>query len=256
MEEVSWAMGRLVRGVALLAIVAQGCAAVRIEPEVPVRLPGPMASQKGRPGLVIGAPHGRSDAETDRIGLDLARRTGFGLVVATYADLDAGHRRLNVNRPTEGVQGGAPSQEVSTEQAREAYEAYIGRVKEVSQGPLHLYVELHGNGRKESAGRIEIATVGLSQEDAWQLRTLLELLRDAHLRGRPESPRLDVLVEPLDRVYYTASAVKQAGVLRLTARAIHIELPRVARTLGREAYTDVLADFLTQAAGLPLARGQ
>ena len=101
-------MRRLLRGVAFLAILAPGCAAVRIEPEVPVRPAGPLASQKGRPGLVIGAPHGRSDAGTDRISVELARRTGFGLVVATYADLDSG-RRLNVNRPTEGVRGASPS---------------------------------------------------------------------------------------------------------------------------------------------------
>jgi hypothetical protein len=249
-------MRRLLRSVAFLAILAQGCAAVRIEPEVPLRPSGPLASQKGRPGLVIGAPHGRSDAGTDRISVELARRTGFGLVVAAYADLDSGHRRLNVNRPTEGVQGASPSEEVETDQARQAYEAYVGRVNEVAQGPLLLYVELHGNGRKESASRIEIATVGVSREEAWRLRTLLELVRDAHLGGKPEVPRLDVVVEPLDRLTYTASAAKQGGILRLPRRAIHIELPRAARTLGREAYTDVLADFLSQAAGLLLVQGQ
>src|SRR3990172_13227271 len=132
-------MRRLLRGVAVLAILAKGCGAVRIEPEVPLRLPGPLASQKGRPGLVIGAPHGRSDAGTDHISVELARRTGFGLVVATYANLDSG-RRLNVNRPTEGVQGASPSDEVATEPARQAYEAYAGRVKDVAPAPLCLYL--------------------------------------------------------------------------------------------------------------------
>ena len=248
-------MRGLVRGVAMLALLAQGCAALRVEPELPPAA-GPLVSQKGRPGVVIGAPHGKSDAETGRITRELARRTGFGLVVATYGDLDSGRRRLNVNRPTEGVQGSSPSEEVPTEQARQVYDAYAGRVREVAQGPLNLYVEVHGNVRKESAGRIEIATVGVSREDAWLLKTLLELARDAHLGGRPEIPRLDVFVEPLDRLYYTASAVKQVGILSLPQQAIHIELPRVARTLGREVYTDVLADFLTQASGLLLARGQ
>ncbi len=136
------------------------------------------------------------------------------------------------------------------------YEAFVGRVREVAQGPLNLYVEVHGNLRKESAGSIEIATVGVSREEAWMLKALLELIRDAHLGGKPEIPRLQILVEPLDRLYYAASAVKQVGILTLPQRAIHIELPRVARTLEREAYTDVLADFLTQTSGLLLARGQ
>ncbi len=244
---------RVVRGMAIVALFAQGCAPVRIEPEA-LPPPGPLAWEKGRPGLVIGAPHGTSDAGTDRIGIELARRTGFGLVVARYADLDRYRRRLNVNRPTESVQGGSPSEEVSTAEARAVYEAYVTRVREVAQGPLRLYVELHGNGRQESAGRIEIATVGVSREDAWRLKTLLELTRDAHLRARPEIPRLDVLVEPLDRLHYTASAVKQVGIFRLPQRALHIELPKVARTLGREAYTEVLADFLTEASRLLVAR--
>ena len=248
-------MRRLARGVAILALLTQGCAQLRVEPEVPPSA-GPLVSQKGRPGVVIGAPHGMSDAETERMSRELARRTGFGLVVARYGDLDSGRRRLNVNRPTEGVQGGPPSEEVSTAEARQVYEAYVGRVREVAQGPLNLYVEVHGNVRKESAGSIEIATVGVSREEAWMLKTLFSLIRDAHLGEKPEIPRLDILVEPLDRLYYTASAVKQVGILTLPQRAIHIELPRVARTLGREAYTDVLADFLTQASGLLLTRGQ
>ena len=240
---------------AILALLAQGCAPLHVEPELPPSA-GPLVSQKGRPGVVIGAPHGTSDAESGWISRELARRTGFGLVLARYGDLDSGRRRHNVNRPTEGVQGGPPSEEVSTAEARQVYEAYVGRVREVAQGPLNLYVEVHGNVRKESAGSIEIATVGVSREEAWLLKLLLELIRDAHLGEKPELPRLQILVEPLDRLYYRASAVKQVGILTLPQRAIHIELPRGARTLGREAYTDVLADFLTQASLLLLARGQ
>lgn len=248
-------MRGLARGVAILALLTQGCAALRVEPEL-TPPQGPLISWKGRPGVVIGAPHGASDAETDRISRELARRTGFGLVVATYRDLDSGRRRLNVNRPTEGVQGGSPSEEVATAEAWHAYEAYVGRVREVAQGPLTLYVEVHGNVRHESAERIEIATVGVSREEASMLKALLELVRDAHLGERPDLPRLEVLVEPLDRLYYTASAVKQVGVFTLPQRGMHIELPRAARSVGRGAYTDVLADFLTQALSLLLARGQ
>jgi hypothetical protein len=235
----------------MAAFVAQGCAMARIEPEPPQPGPGAFTAWKGRPGLVIGAPHGTSDRETDRIGLDLARRTGFGVVVATgHVQVRPGGRRLNVNRPTEGVVGAPASEEVETPRAREAYEAYARRVREVAQGPLALYVEIHGNGRQGSNGRIEIATVGVSLEEAWRLRTLLELIRDARLPAEGEPPRLEVLVEPLDRISLTASGAKQAGVLRLPRRAMHIELPRSARVDHREAWTDVLAEFLVEAARL------
>ena len=170
--------------------------------------------QKGRPGYVIAAPHGTTDTATDLIGLDLARRTGFSAVVATgFGKLDGQGRRYNVNRPTEGVPGEPPRSEGETEAARRVYEAYGRSVAEAAQGPLRFYVEVHGNGHQDTAGRVEIATVGLSTEDAWRLKTLLELVRDAHLRGRPDAPKLEILVDPVDTLRYTASASKSGGVL-------------------------------------------
>ena len=131
-------------------------------------------------------------------------------------------------------------------------------MSEASQGPLRVYVEVHGNGHQDTAGRVEIATVGLSPEDAWQVKTLLELIRDAYLRGRSETPRLEIFVEPVDTLRYSASASKSGGVLGRSEKALHVELPKVARTTSRDAYTDMLADFLSQWADLltTAARGR
>jgi len=209
--------------------------------------------EKGRPGFVIAAPHGTSDIATDVMGRALAKLTGFGLVVATgYGNLDGDGRRFNVNRPTESVPGAAARLEVETVAARLVYQDYRRHVTEAAQGALRLYVEVHGNNRQESAGRVEIATVGVSREDAWRLKTLLELIRDSRLPPEGDVPRLEVWVESQDPVLYTASAAKQSGILAQTPLALHIELPRVARTTHREAYTTVLADFLIQSAALLL----
>src|SRR5262249_14285636 len=140
--------------------------------------------------------------------------------------------------------------EVASDGARRVYEIYEQRVQEVAQGPLAFYVEIHGNNRRESASRIEIATVGADRNDALRLRTLLELIRDAHLRAHPGSQRFDVLVEPADPVVFGATGAKRTGILRLPKRALHIELPKAARTEWRNVYTAVLADFLSQAAFL------
>ena len=249
--------GSLVLG---LAILLQGCAGLFTAKE---RLPEPAPTAtapgvkggfqvlKGRPGFVIGAPHGSSDSATDVIGRDLARLTGFSLVVATgFSHLDGDGRRFNVNRPTESVPGSPARLEGETEAARNVYLAYRRSVDEASQGPLRFYVEVHGNGRKESAGRVEIATVGLSKDDAWRLKTLLELIRDARLGDQDETPRLDVWLEAHDPIWYTASAAKQSGVLATSERALHIEMPKAARTTYREAYTQVIADFISQSAAL------
>lgn len=245
-----------------LALFFQGCAGLIAGKESaeapPASAPraaaagGAVQVEKGRAGLVIAAPHGTSDAATDVIGRDLAKLTGWGLVVVTgYNHLDAAGRRYNVNRPTEGVPGTAARLEVETEPARQIYQAYRRQVAEAAQGPLRLYVELHGNGRQESAGRLEIATVGVSRDDAWRLKTLLELIRDS--RVPPGIPSLEVWMESLDPLWYTASVAKQSGMLGQVALALHIEIPRAARTTHREAYTTVLADFLIQSASLLLA---
>ena len=240
-----------------VTLVLFGCAAHPVDVDRNVA-PGHIAVQEGKPGTVVAAPHATSDPRTGDIAAELARRTGFGLVVASgfavEADArEAPGRRYQVNRPFEGVPGRPASQEIASDAARRVYEAYEQGVREAAQGPLAFYVEIHGNNRREAAGRIEVATVGVDRDDALQLRTLLELVRDAHLRSHPAAPRLQALVEPADPVVYAASGAKRLGILRPPERALHFELPRVARIDWRELYTVILADFLSQAVTLPIA---
>lgn len=248
---------RALRSVTAASLLLYGCSTVPVVPEMgPAR--GQIWTRPGRPGFVLTAPHGTSDAYTGEMAAELARRTGFGLVIATGFSIEPDSperpgRRYQVNRPTEGVPGRPPAEEVSTAAAQQVYAEFERRVLETAQAPLALYAEIHGNGRRDTSGRIEIATVGFDRDGAWRLRTLLELIRDAHLRSHPAAPRLAILVEPLDSIRYTASAAKQSGVLRLPARAIHIEIPKAARTEWRPLYTDILADFLSQTAALGAA---
>ena len=236
-------------------IVLYGVAAQRVE-VVGNGDGGWIAARAGRPGVVIAAPHGDSDPRTGAMAAELGRRTGFGLVVATgfALQIDARGvpvRRYQVNRPLEGAPGRPPSEEVASDNARRVYEAYEHRVRDVAQGPLRFYAEIHGNNREAAAGRIEIATVGVDHAQALGLRTLLEAIRDTHLGEHPEAIRLHVRVEPVDVVVYTASGAKRAGILRLPERGVHIELPRAARSHGQAVYTAILADFLSQAAAPP-----
>lgn len=247
---------------AALSVVFAGCALQRVVLDTePPRPPagGDIVSKPGRPGVVVAAPHGTSDVGTGDIAAELARRTGFGLVVAAGFTIEAATterpgRRYQVNRPFEGVPGRPPSEETSSEEARRVYDTWERRVRETAGGTLALYAEIHGNNRRETADRIEIATVGVDREDAQRLRTLLELIRDAHLRAHASAPRLTVLVEPADPLFYAASGAKRDGILRLPARALHIELPRAARAEWREVYTTILAEFLAQALSVPARR--
>lgn len=246
-------IARLAR-VAAGALVLYGCAAhpVTVDTEPPR---GHIVARPGRAGVIVAAPHGTSDPNTGEIAAEISRRTGFGLVIATGFSLELGSdgrplRRYLVNRPLEGVAGRGSSGERETENARRVYEEYERRVREVAGGPLHFYVEIHGNGRQDTSSRIEIATVGVDREHAVQLRTLLELTRDAYLRTNREALRLDILVEPADTLVYGAGGAKREGILKFPERALHIELPRAARRDFRDLYTAILADFLGQAAWL------
>jgi hypothetical protein len=250
--------------VAVGPLVLYGCATHAVEfPATDVRGPsavrGHIAVRTGKPGMVVAAPHGTSDVRTGDIAAEIARRTGFGLVVATGFAIEADTRespgrRFQVNRPFEGAPGRPPSDDAATEAARGVYETYERRVREAAQGPLRFYCEIHGNNHPDSAGRIEIATVGISREFALRLRTLAELIRDAHLRVHRQAPSLAVLIEPADMLRYTASGAKRDGILKLPQRALHIELPRAARVEFQQVYTAILADFIAQAATLPVGR--
>ena len=236
---------------ALGSFVVSGCATSGVLPDLD-GLPGKISGQAGRRGVVLAAPHGNSDARTGEIAAELGRRTGFGVVVATGFNLEADTRerpgrRYQVNRPFEGTPGRPPSEDVATAGAREVYRAYEQRVRDVAQGPLVFYAEIHGYVHRDAANQIEIATVGVDRDEALRLRTLLELIRDAHLRANRTAPRLEILVEPADPVRYAASGAKRDGILRLPQRALHIELPKAARTEWRETYIAILADFLAQA---------
>ena len=97
---------------------------------------------------------------------------------------------------------------------------------------------------------MQIATTGLTPDDAWRLKTLFELIRDA--RVQKPTPRLELLVESRTAGLQTVqvSTPRALGA----ARALRIDLPRAARTTYREVYTNVLAAFLTESATFLVAR--
>lgn len=204
-------------------LVLHGCAAT-------ARLDDRITGWAGRPGLVVAAPHATSDAGTGPIAESIARRTGFGLVIASGAAMEA-----------DGF-------------ARQEDEAYRWHVREAAQGPLHFYAEIHADDRPQTAARIEIATVGVDRELALRLRALAEIIRDAHLRAHPEVARLAIAVEPADAVVHTAAGAGRHGLLTLARQALLIALPRAARVEVADVYTAILAEFLVQAVLLPRGR--
>lgn len=180
-------------------------------------------------GIVIAAPHGTYDAGTAALAIDIAQRLGAGYLVARRFSVEG--TRINVNRPTEGA-GRPCAEEVHSPRAREVFEAYVRLLAMAAQGrALKLYVEIHGNGDARSAQRIEVATVGVSTDEARQAKAVYPV-QLGRIRARsPAFPDLDLTVEPHDALVFNARCAKEFGVFIMdpVRRVLHIELPRSTR---------------------------
>lgn len=197
-------------------------------------------------GIVIAAPHGSFDRHTSEVVQELSYRTGMAAVIARgFTPTEAGGWRINVNRPTERryPMDGAES---DTERARDIYRRFEGSVLDAAAGPLKLYVEVH---QSSSEDHIDVATVGVSVPEAKAWKEAYTTIRDGALSRRSSIPAVNLLMEPVDKVNFTALGAKKHGMLRRAERALHIELPthRVLRSSAiRRAYTEMLATWLAR----------
>jgi hypothetical protein len=201
-------------------------------------------SRNGLRGVVIGAPHGSFDGDTAEMVKQIGYLTGVASVVAKgFTPTEAGGWRINVNRPTEKTFPSDGS-ELHSLRAREIYRAFRETVLHAAAGELKLYVDIH---RYSPGNRIQVATVGIGCEEARMLKTLYYRIRDRTRSGQPGIPVVDFAIEPLDEVALRASRTKSEGILSLTQKGLHFELPSEKVFLSaeaREVYTRVLADLL------------
>jgi hypothetical protein len=249
---------------ALAPLVLAGCAAQTVVVEIPP--PPPAAPPRaetpsvrpslitwpGRAGVVVGVPRASRDAGAADIAALVAERTGFGLVVASGFPPEVNDRLIRrslASRPLDGLPDGSSSVKRPSAATRCVATEYERCVRETARGALVFYVEV-SQDRPELGDRFEIATVGVDREHAMQLRTLFELIRDAHLRAHAGVPRLGVLIEPADPLIASAGAATHEHLRRFPERALHIELPRTAARETSDVYTAILGDFLAEAVAL------
>lgn len=200
-------------------------------------------------GVVIAAPHGSFDEHTAEVVKRLSHRTGLAAVIAKgFTPTDAGGWRINVNRPTEKIPH-SEGREVHSDRAKEVYRIFRDLVFEASSGDLGLYVDVHQYGR---GGHIEVATVGVSRDEARVIKKLYRAIRRQVLGERSDLADVDLLIEPLDEIEIGAWAAKAKGILSLAKRSLHIEIPQkaLATAEGREKYTRILAALLQESVPL------
>ena len=163
--------------------------------------------------------------------------------------------RINVNRPTE-LRYPAGEIEIDSKRAKEVYQNFKHAVFNVSHGSLDLYIDLHQNGRQKN---IEIATVGVTNDQAQFVKNTYRKIRDQILQNAPDVEAVELAIEPLDAIEIGAWGAKAEGILSVAKQSLHIELPAY-RILGtanaREAYQSILAVLLDHSAEFLLSPAQ
>lgn len=205
-------------------------------------------SRSQRKGIVIGAPHGTFDEHTAELVQVVSYRTGLAAVIATgFTPSECSGWRINVNRPSERRYPSGDL-EIHSARAQKVYQAFKQAVLAVSQEELGLYVDVHQNGRQKN---IEIATVGISKQQAGVIKKAYREVRDEVLKLAPGVAAVDLLVEPSDAIEIGAWAAKADGILSVVKKSLHFELP-LYETLrspnARDAYTAILAILLSRTA--------
>lgn len=169
--------------------------------------------------LVLAAPHGGFDLGTDQMAEAMCVGMHWQCLIAK-GFRTSGHP-INVNRPTEGV-GLASDQESHTPRAKAVYDCYLSHLLPLK--PL-LYVELHGNSRKESQQQLEIALIN------WPGQALLlkRSFQQALLAQGFAPEQLDAKVQGVDKLHFVGASTRRWGVYQHLPHALAIEIPRWVR---------------------------
>ena len=92
-----------------------------------------------------------------------------------------------------------------------------------------------------------MATVGVSRDEASFIRHTYSVLRNQALAATPDMTAVDLAIEPLDELEVGAWATKTNGILTLSARGLHFELPAdgvMGTARHREIYTEILGELI------------
>jgi hypothetical protein len=208
----------------------------------------------GRKGVVVAAPHGTFDEHTADLVRRISYRTGMAAVITGgFTPTETAGWRINVNRPSERHYPGGEI-EIGSARSRTVYEKFRDAVFAVADGDLELYVDIHQNG---SQAAIEVATVGISAEQARAIKKSFSEISQVALKGLAPLPTVEFRIEPLDRIQIGAWAAKAGGILSIAKKSLHFELP-LQETLctaeGRNAYAVILSRLVVRVAELLVDR--
>ena len=232
----------------LAAAFLEGCATELTPAELAdVDRLGTFELVPGRPGMVIGVPHGTPDVGTLEVGRIVREQIRAGGVFVTGFWNAQTRERINVNRPTEEIIGQHSEvlKKWASPRAVHVNARYHALVEQAAQGRLRCFYEIHSNHDPRYASSVEVSTLGVSRDEALRLKNAFVASLE---KLDPEIPRLEMHVAPLDRVTY--SYEHASSVARLSSKGCLIEnAGRVfERSPWRRAYARLLAEAIVVAA--------
>ncbi len=200
--------------------------------------------------VTIAAPHGTNDFKTDILVKRISKLGRFSAVIATgFVEKNGTIRnRINVNRPSEKFSSGSTKMHYFSKRSELVYKEFLNRILKIHTNPdKDLYVEIHGQAKFPQ--EIEVATKGISLKDAKLLFQLWQKNKNTTKKTKRLFNNFEVRIEPLHSIYYKATDNKDFGVISNVKKALHIELPRVLRTVPKyrtltgKLITKVLLEF-------------
>ena len=134
---------------------------------------------------------------------------------------------------------------MNSSRSRKIFDAFKQIVLDAAGNDLRLYFDVHQYGVDNT---IQIATIGIDSRQALRIKQVYNRVRDQLLNENAGVDRVELLIEPLDKIEIGAWPAKYGGILSLARKSLHIELPlntALRNKVNGDVYIKVISELLT-----------
>ena len=199
-------------------------------------------------GIAVGVPHGIAEPAAIDYASTISAATGAGLVVA----YGFGAKRVPVTQPL--IHGIAfKSTRENTRRGGSIYPEFKAALRTAANGPVKFYVGIRISGAESQAGRIEVASSGVSLAQLRALKATFLRHRDRALADT-DIERVEIAIEPLDEISWNVAGFKHHGVLMFAERGLTLRLPAsLASGAAKPVYKNILGQWIHDAVSMAMA---
>jgi hypothetical protein len=202
-------------------------------------------SSSHRHGVVVGVPHGVTEAAAIDYATEISDQTDAALVVAYGFRA----KRIAVSQPLVHSVPFASGAD-SPSGRGSIYPEFKALLRKTAHGPIKFYVGVRIAAENSDRDRIEAVSTGLTFEQLSVLEKSFERIRDQTIGGT-KLPAVDLALDPLDKISWQAGGVKHHGVLMLAEKGLDVSLPpRLAATPAKPIYVKIFSRWVRESLSL------